>query len=72
MVGGGMRYVPEGLILLSPFNNLTALRERLQSFLRSSYDEFHGASAEQQHNLLLSLLRKEASFKVPLGVPADA
>ena len=44
MVGGGMRYVPEGLILLSPFNNLTALRERLQSFLRSSYDEFHGAS----------------------------
>ena len=67
-----MRFVPEGLILLSPFNNLAALRDRLRGFLRACYDEFHGAAPEQQHALLLSLLLKEASSNVPLGAPADA
>lgn len=67
-----MRFVPEGLILLSPFNNLAALRDRLLGFLRACYDKFHGAAPEQQHALLLSLLLKEASSNVPLGAPADA
>ena len=71
-MGSSVRFVPEGLILLSPFNNLAALRDRLLGFLRSSYDEFHGAAAEQQHALLLSLLRKEASSHVRLGAATDA
>ena len=66
------RYVPEGLILLSPFNNLPALRDRLLAFLHTSYDDFHNASAETQHSMLLNLLRKESSCPVFLPVSRES
>ena len=66
------RYVPEGLILLSPFNNLPALRDRLLAFLHTSYDDFHHASAETQHSMLLNLLRKESSCPVFLPVSRES
>ena len=66
------RYVPEGLILLSPFNNLPALRDRLLAFLHTSYDDFHHASAETQHSMLLNLLRKESSCPVFLSVSRES
>ena len=66
------RYVPEGLILLSPFNNLPALRDRLLAFLHTSYDDFHHASAETQHSMLLNLLRKESSCTVFLPVSRES
>ena len=66
------RYVPEGLILLSPFNNLPALKDRLLAFLHTSYDDFHHASAETQHFMLLNLLRKESSCAVLLPVSRES
>ena len=66
------RFVPEGLILLSPFNNLPALRDRLLAFLHTSYDDFHHASAETQHSMLLNLLRKESSCPVFLPVSRES
>ena len=66
------RYVPEGLILLSPFNNLPALKDRLLAFLHTSYDDFHHASAETQHFMLLNLLRKESSCPVLLPVSRES
>lgn len=66
------RFVPEGLILLSPFNNLPALRDRLLAFLHTSYDDFHNASAETQHSMLLNLLRKESSCPVFLPVSRES
>lgn len=65
-------FVPEGLILLSPFNNLPALRDRLLAFLHTSYDDFHHASAETQHSMLLNLLRKESSCPVFLPVSRES
>ena len=66
------RFVSEGLILLSPFNNLPALRDRLLAFLHTSYDDFHHASAETQHSMLLNLLRKESSCPVFLPVSRES
>lgn len=66
------RFVPEGLILLSPFSNLPALRDRLLAFLHTSYDDFHHASAETQHSMLLNLLRKESSCPVFLPVSRES
>ena len=51
-------FVPEGIILLSPFNNLAALKERLVSFLQTSYSEFQSGSSEVQHQLLSSFIKQ--------------
>ena len=54
------RFVPEGL------------RDRLLAFLHTSYDDFHHASAETQHSMLLNLLRKESSCPVFLPVSRES
>ena len=56
-------YIPEGIVLLSPFNNIHKLHDRLLRFLTDDYDLFRGSSPEDQTHLLRSLLCQDlASF----------
>lgn len=55
------RYVPEGIIILSPFNNLAQLKSILNSFLIEDYPTFVQAEPEKKHQLLASLLTKSSN-----------
>lgn len=58
------RYVPEGIILLSPFNNLSQLKVILKNFLLDDYQAFSTADPDKQHEYLLGLLKKSDSSVV--------
>lgn len=55
------RYIPEGIILLSPFNNLSQLKMILKNFLLDDYQAFSVADPDKQHEYLLGLLKKSDS-----------
>lgn len=57
--GESVLYVPEGLVLLSPFNNLSKLHDRLLSFLATSYQELHDAPVDMKKHILQILLKKD-------------
>ena len=54
-------YVPEGIVLLSPFNNIAKLQDRLRHFLVHDYEKFRNAPADEQPSILRSLLAQDRS-----------
>ena len=56
VVKGGIRYIPEGVIILSPFNNLSQLKDILKGFLIEDYPSFSAGNQEKKHQMLLNLL----------------
>lgn len=58
------RYIPEGIILLSPFNNLNQLRDILTNFLKNDYSTFALADSSTKHQYLQNLLNKSTNVSV--------
>ena len=58
------RYIPEGIILLSPFNNLNQLRDILTNFLKNDYSTFALADSSTKHQYLQKLLNKSTDVSV--------
>ena len=59
--GDSTKYVPEGLVLLSPFNCLEKLHDRLVTFLVKSYSILHDSPKEEKASILKQLLRRDVN-----------
>ena len=59
--GESVVYVPEGLVLLSPFNCLEKLHDRLVAFLVKSYSILHDSPKEEKASILKQLLRRDVN-----------
>ena len=57
--GDSVIYVPEGLVLLSPFNCLEKLHDRLVAFLVKSYSILHDSPRGEKASILKQLLRRD-------------
>lgn len=59
--GDSTIYVPEGLVLLSPFNCLEKLHDRLVTFLVKSYSILRDSPKEEKVSILKQLLRRDVN-----------